>query len=101
VQKTAEPIDLPFVLWIRFRIGRRMHQFNRSPGGAYVPSWRTHCRHLANTIEPFVHGSDAPYYDRPMELGRPLYFLPCGVFFFLSFFLSFFFLFFFFLFFLA
>ena len=42
MQKTAEPIDLPFVFWIR--VGRRRHKFNRIRQVA-------HWRHLANTIE--------------------------------------------------
>jgi len=32
-----------------------------SPGGANVPHGSTHCRHLANTIEPFVYAGDTPY----------------------------------------
>jgi len=32
-----------------------------SPDGTNVPHGMTHCRHLANTIEPFVYGGDALY----------------------------------------
>jgi len=58
--KKAEPIDLPFGLWTRQ--GRRMHMFNRIRQVAPMcPHWRSHCRHLANTIEPSVYGGDAPF----------------------------------------
>ena len=54
--KMAEPIDLPFGLWSR--VGRRKHKFNRVRQVAPMClHWRTHCRHLANTIER----GDAPY----------------------------------------
>jgi len=59
--KTAEPIDLPFWLWSRgSRVGRRMHKFNRIRQVAPLCNHgRTHCRHLANTIEQSVYGDDA------------------------------------------
>ena len=58
--KTAEPIDLPFALWSW--MGRRMHKFNRiRQVGPMFPHGRTHCRQLANTIEPSVYVGDAPY----------------------------------------
>jgi len=57
--KTAEPIDLRFGLWTQ--VGRRMHKFNRIRQVAPMcPDERTHCRHLANTIEPSIYGGDAP-----------------------------------------
>jgi len=56
----AEPIDLPF--WLCTQVGRRMQKLNRIRQVATMfPRGRTHCRHLANTIEPSVYGSDAPY----------------------------------------
>jgi len=33
-----------------------------SPGGANVPKWEAHWRHLANTIEPSICISDAVLY---------------------------------------
>jgi len=58
--KTAELIDLPSGLWTL--LGRKMHKFNRIRQAATMcPHGRTHCHHLANTIEPFVCGGDAPY----------------------------------------
>ena len=57
--KMAEPIDLPFGLWTP--VGRRKHKFNRICQVAPMCNYRTHCRHLANTIEPSVYGGDAPY----------------------------------------
>jgi len=77
--KTAEPIDLPFGLWIR--VGRRKHKFNsirqRSP--MFPP--------MANTIELSVWCGDANlcqitlttcYYRGPVLLLRlrKLFFLP-------------------------
>ena len=57
--KIAEPIGLPFELWTR--MGRRKHKFNRIRQVAPMcPHEKTHCRHLANTIEPSVYGGDAP-----------------------------------------
>jgi len=41
--KTTEAVEMPFGLWARMGRGR------------------THCRHVANTIEPSVNGGDAPY----------------------------------------
>jgi len=39
-----------------------MHKFNRIRQVAPMcPHRRTHCRHLANAIEPSVYGGDAPY----------------------------------------
>jgi len=39
-----------------------MHKFNRIRQVAPMCSHgRTHCRHLANTIELSVYGGDAPY----------------------------------------
>jgi len=46
VQKTAELIEMPFVLWIRW-VEESM---------CYMGA---HWRHLANTIEPFLCGGDA------------------------------------------
>jgi len=43
--KTAEPIEMPFLLWTR--VGRRKHLLH----GA-------HWRHLANTTEPSMCSSD-------------------------------------------
>ena len=63
----AEPIDLPFGLWTR--VGRRKHKFNHIRKVA--PIWNhesTHCRHLANTTEPFVYSADVSY----VKLVRPL-----------------------------
>jgi len=45
--KTAEPIEMPFVLWTQ--VGLRKHVLD---GG-------THWRHLPNTIKPSMHGGDA------------------------------------------
>jgi len=58
----AEPIDLPFGFWTW--VGQRKNKYNRihqydSPDGTSVPSWEGTSRHLANTIEPSVCGSDA------------------------------------------
>jgi len=58
--KTSEPINLPFGLCTQ--VGRRMHRFSRIR--QMVPMChhgRTHCRHLANAIEPSVFGRDALY----------------------------------------
>jgi len=39
-----------------------MHKFKRIRQISTVcPHGMTHCRHLANTIEPSVYGGDAPY----------------------------------------
>ena len=58
--KTAEPINLLFGLWTQ--VGRRMHRFNRIRQVAPMCCHgRTHCRHLANAIEPSVYGRDALY----------------------------------------
>ena len=55
--ETAEPIDLPFGL--RTRVGRRKHEFNHIRQVAPTClHGRAHWRHLANTIEPSVCGSD-------------------------------------------
>jgi len=55
---TAEPIDMPFVLWTR--LGRRKHKFSRIHQVMPIyPYGRAHWRHLANTIEPSVCGVDA------------------------------------------
>jgi len=52
----AEPIDLPFGLWIRG--DRRKHKFNRiRQVFANVPSYIG--ENLANTIESSVFGGDA------------------------------------------
>jgi len=62
--KTAEPIDLPFVLWTW--VGRRKHKFNRIRQMAPMcPHGRAHWRHLANTSEPSVCGGDAVLYQIP------------------------------------
>jgi len=54
--KTAEPFAL------LSRVGRKMHKFNRIRQAAPIcRHGRTHCRHLANTIEPSVYGGDPPY----------------------------------------
>ena len=54
---TAEPIDLPFVLWTQ--VDRRKHKFNRVRQVAPMfPHVRAHWRHLANTIELSVCGGD-------------------------------------------
>jgi len=48
--KMAEPVEMPFGMWTR--LGPRNHVFD----GA-------HWRHLANTVEPSVFGSDAALYQ--------------------------------------
>ena len=56
--KTAEPIDVSFMLWTR--VGRRKHKFNHIH--QVVPMClhgRTHWRHLANALELSVRGGDA------------------------------------------
>ena len=45
--KTAEAIKIPFGLWTR--VGSKKHILDED----------AHCRHLANTIEPFMFGGDA------------------------------------------
>jgi len=56
--RSAEPIDLPFGLWTR--VGRRKHKFSRIRQAAPMcPHGKAHWRHLADTIEPFVCGSNA------------------------------------------
>jgi len=53
--KTTEPIGLGLGLWTR--VGQRMHKFNRIRQAAPMcPHGRTHCRHVANTIESSVYG---------------------------------------------
>jgi len=56
--KTAELVNLPFWLWTP--VGQRKHKFNRIHQVAIMcpPMW-AHWRHLANTAEPSVCGSDA------------------------------------------
>ena len=68
----AEPINLPFGLWTRVGLGctnsivfARWRQCalmgdTLSPDTPMCPHGRTHCHHLANTIEPSVYGGDAP-----------------------------------------
>jgi len=46
--KMAEPIKMPFGLWIP--MGPRKHV-----------TWDAHWRHLANTIEPSVCGGDVAF----------------------------------------
>jgi len=56
--KTAEPIKLPFGLWIW--VDRRKHKFNRICKVATLcPDGKAHWRHLANTIELSICGGDA------------------------------------------
>jgi len=53
----AELIDLLFGLWTW--VGQRKHKFNRiRQVGPVCPPVRAHWRHLANTIELSVCGSD-------------------------------------------
>jgi len=56
--KTAEPVDLPFVLWIR--VGRKKHKFNRICQVAPMcPHAMAHWRCIANATEPSVCGGNA------------------------------------------
>jgi len=72
---TAEPIDFLFGLWTRAR--RRKHKFNRIHRVAPMyPHGRTHCRHLANTIEPSVCSGDSAmsnYFDHLLSFATLTY----------------------------
>jgi len=47
------------VIFARWRQCTQFQSY--SPGGASVPTWEVHWRHLANTIEPSVCGGDVVY----------------------------------------
>ena len=72
--KTVEPIDLPFALWTP--LGRSMNKFNRIRQVAPMyPNGTTHCRHLANTIEPSAAAMRLilNYFDHLLSLAIPTY----------------------------
>jgi len=55
--ETAEPIYLPFALWIGWAEEAQVQSY--SPSGTNVPISEAHWRHLANMTEPSVCGGDA------------------------------------------
>ena len=51
-----------FVVYIVASFGPRKHKFNRIRQVAPLcPHGKTHCRHLANTIELSICGANVPY----------------------------------------
>jgi len=55
MQKTAEPIEMPFGLWTR--VGLRKHVLDR---GA---NWR----HMSNTTEPSMYGGYAAFLSNDVD----------------------------------
>ena len=69
--EAAELIDLPFGLWTQ--VGRRKRTFNRiRQVSSMCPHGREHWRHLANTTEPSVCGSNAVIRLRQCSHETPL-----------------------------